>query len=137
MLPIVPGYGWGARSANSHLYRGVGQPTAREGLCRDLQHVEIALDDLGLNLGAITHQKKMPGINPLGFGDLDIDKVGHGCDLSTFTFKVSRKGDPELGHYWFRVPNPAKPIDTTLHGTRRLHMEHGPTRFDPQGREPL
>ena len=76
----------------------------QQSLCRDLQHVEIALDELGLNILAITHQQSMPGINPLGFADLNIDAAGHGCDISQFTYKVCRHGDRECGHYWFRMP---------------------------------
>ncbi|BDU77793.1 hypothetical protein [Mesoterricola sediminis] len=91
----------------------IAAPTAPQSLCRDLQHVEIALDDLGLNLGAITHNKDLPGINPNRFADLDIDDLGHGCDLSPFNFRVCRKDDPELGHYWFRVADPSQPIEAS------------------------
>ena len=91
--------------------------TVSESRIRDLDHLEIVLDDLGLNLGAVTHQKDLPGTNPLGFVEFDIDKLGHGCDLSQFNLMVRRQGQTDRAHFPFRVPNPQEPIKGSLHGT--------------------
>ena len=91
--------------------------TVLESRIRDLDHLEVVLDDLGLNIGAVTHQKDLPGTNPLGFVELDIDKAGHGCDLSQFPLMVRRNGQSDRAHFPFRVPNPQEPIRASLHGT--------------------
>lgn len=40
--------------------------SASQSVLRDLHQLEAAMD-AGLNVGAITHQESLPGINPLGF----------------------------------------------------------------------
>ena len=51
--------------------------SAAESLLLDLRYLEAAMD-AGANVGAITHQKDLPGTNPMGFWDLDIDGPDHG-----------------------------------------------------------
>lgn len=75
-------------------------------LLRDLHQVEAAMD-AGLNVGAVTHLTDLPGINPLGFFDLDIDGPDHGLDLSPFTFRVRRQGIKDRAHYLARQPDPS------------------------------
>ena len=89
--------------------------TAQQSLLKDLYQVEAAME-AGLNLGAVTHQKEMPGINPLGFWDLDIDGPDHGLDLSPFTYRVRRRGESIKAHYLGRLPDPALPLVASYKG---------------------
>lgn len=89
--------------------------TAKESLLLHLHDVEAAMDT-GANVGAITHQQDLPGINPLGFWDLDIDGPDHGQDLSPFTYRVRRQGEIDLAHYWARLPDTSTSIETSLKG---------------------
>lgn len=89
--------------------------TASESLLLDLCYLEAAMD-AGANVGAITHQKELPGINPLGFWDLDIDGPDHGLDLSPFTYRVRRQGETVRAHYWARLPDPTVPLEASYKG---------------------
>jgi hypothetical protein len=89
--------------------------TAAQSLLANLYEVEAAMD-AGLNLGAITHQKDLPGINPLGFWDLDIDGPDHGLDLSPFTYRVRRANQTVKAHYLARLPDPTVPIEASYKG---------------------
>lgn len=89
--------------------------SAPESLLLDLRYLEAAMD-AGANVGAITHQKDLPGINPLGFWDLDIDGPDHGLDLSPFTFRVRRQGETVRAHYWARQPDPTVPLEASYKG---------------------
>jgi len=89
--------------------------SAPESLLLDLRYLEAAMD-AGANVGAITHQKDLPGINPLGFWDLDIDGPDHGLDLSQFTFRVRRQGETVRAHYWARQPDPSVPLEASYKG---------------------
>ena len=89
--------------------------TAPQSILRDLQQLEAAMDS-GLNVGAITHQEDMLGINPLGFWDLDIDGPAHGLDLSPFTWRVRREGELVKAHYLARLPDPTVPLTASLKG---------------------
>lgn len=89
--------------------------TAPQSLLANLYEVEAAMD-AGLNLGAITHQKDLPGINPLGFWDLDIDGPDHGLDLSPFTYRVRRTNQTVKAHYLARLPDPSVTIEASYKG---------------------
>lgn len=89
--------------------------SASESLLLDLRYLEAAMD-AGANVGAITHQKDLPGINPLGFWDLDIDGPDHGLDLSPFTFRVRRQGETVRAHYWARLPDPTVSLEASYKG---------------------
>lgn len=89
--------------------------TASESLLLDLYYLEAAMD-AGANVGAITHQKELPGINPQGFWDLDIDGPDHGLDLSLFTYRVRRQGETDRAHYWARLPDPTVPLEASYKG---------------------
>jgi hypothetical protein len=64
--------------------------TALKSRLMTLHHVEAALDWAGQNLGGVTHQSDMPGINPQGIANLDIDHEGLGFDLSPFKLMIRR-----------------------------------------------
>jgi len=89
--------------------------TAAESLLLDLYCLEAAMD-AGANVGAITHQKDLPGTNPLGFWDLDIDGPDHGLDLSPFTWRVRREGEMVRAHYFARLPNTTVPLEASYKG---------------------
>jgi len=89
--------------------------SALQSVLRDLHHLEAAMD-AGANVGAITHQKDLPGINPMGFWDLDIDGPDHGLDLSPFTFRVRRQGETVRAHYWARLPDSTVPLEASYKG---------------------
>lgn len=89
--------------------------TASESLLLDLYHLEAAMD-AGANVGAITHEKDLPGTNPLGFWDLDIDGPDHGLDLSPFTYRVRREGETVRAHYFARLPDPSVPLVSSYKG---------------------
>lgn len=89
--------------------------SAPESLLLDLHHLEAAMD-VGANVGAITHQKDLPGANPLGFWDLDIDGPDHGLDLSPFTYRVRREGEAVRAHYLARLPDPGVPLTASYKG---------------------
>lgn len=82
---------------------------------RNLYQVEAAMD-AGLNIGAVTHLLALSGINKMGFWDLDIDGPDHGLDLSPFTYRVRRRGEPIRAHYLARLPDPCLPLETSLNG---------------------
>lgn len=89
--------------------------SAPQSVLRDLHQLEAAMD-AGLNVGAITHQENLPGINPLGFWDLDIDGPDHGLDLTPFTWRVRREGEMVKAHYLARLPDPSVPLAASLKG---------------------
>jgi hypothetical protein len=89
--------------------------SAPESLLVDLRYLEAAMDT-GANVGAITHQKELPDINPLGFWDLDIDGPDHGLDLSPFTYRVRREGETVRAHYFARLPDPSVPLEASYKG---------------------
>ena len=89
--------------------------SAPESLLLDLSYLEAAMD-AGANVGGITHQKDLPGINPAGFWDLDIDGPDHGLDLSPFTFRVRRQGEMVRAHYWARLPDPTVTLEASYKG---------------------
>ena len=89
--------------------------SAPESLLLELRYLEAAMDT-GANVGAITHQKDLPGINPLGFWDLDTDGPDHGLDLCPFTYRVRRQGETVRAHYWARLPDPAVPLEASYKG---------------------
>ena len=89
--------------------------TAPRSLLRDLYQIEAAMD-ARLNIGAFTHLKDLPGINPHGFWDLDIDGPDHGQDLSQFTYRVRRTGETVKAHYLARLPDPTVPLVTSYKG---------------------
>lgn len=89
--------------------------SAPQSVLRDLHQLEAAMD-AGLNVGAITHQENLPGINPLGFWDLDIDGPDHGLDLTPFTWRVRREGEMVKAHYLARLPDPTVPLAASLKG---------------------
>lgn len=89
--------------------------SAPESLLLDLRYLEAAMD-AGANVGAITHQKDLPGINPMGFWDLNIGGPDHGQDLSPFTFRVRRQGETIRAHYWARQPDPTVPLEASYKG---------------------
>ena len=89
--------------------------SASQSVLRDLHQLEAAMD-AGLNVGAITHQEHLPGINPLGFWDLDIDGPDHGLDLTPFTWRVRREGEMVKAHYLARLPDPSVPLAASLKG---------------------
>ncbi|MDR3572294.1 MAG: hypothetical protein P4L50_00395 [Anaerolineaceae bacterium] len=89
--------------------------TAPQSLLTTLYQLEAA-QDAGLNIGAATHQKDLPGINPYGFWDLDIDGPDHGLDLSPFTFRVRRAGETVKAHYLARLPDPSVHMEASYKG---------------------
>jgi len=89
--------------------------SAPKSLLRDLYQVEAAMD-AGLNVGAVTHQAELPGINPMGFWDLDIDGPDHGLNLSPFAWRVRRDGEIVRAHYLARLQDPSAPIDAGYKG---------------------
>jgi hypothetical protein len=89
--------------------------SAPESLLLDLRYLEAAMD-AGANVGAITHQKDLPGTNPKGFWDLDIDGPDHGLDLSPFTWRVRREGEMVRAHYFARLPDPTVPLEASYKG---------------------
>ena len=89
--------------------------SAAESLLLDLRYLEAAMD-AGANVGAITHQKDLPGTNPMGFWDLDIDGPDHGLDLSPFNWRVRREGETVRAHYFARLPDPTVPLAASLKG---------------------
>lgn len=91
--------------------------TAPKSRLNDLYQIEAALDWGGLNLGGVTHQEAMPGINPHGIANLDIDAEDHGLDLSPFSLMVRRTGEASRAQYWFRVADPARQLVFSPHGT--------------------
>jgi hypothetical protein len=100
------------------LKEGTKQPfhdSAPKSLLMNLYQVEAAMD-AGLNLGALTHLKALPGINPVGFWDLDIDGPDHGLDLSPFNYRVRRSGEPVKAHYLARLPDPSAAIEASYKG---------------------
>lgn len=87
---------------------------------RSLDEVEEVVEWHGRNLGAVTHSGRLPGINPLGFVNLDIDKPGDPLDLSPFTHMVRRQGETGRAQYWFRLREPLKPFKAFYGGNRGL-----------------
>lgn len=91
--------------------------TAPQSRLWSLQHVEAALDWAGQSLGGITHQEEMPGVNPHGVANLDIDHDGLNFDLSPFKLMIRRTGQTFRAQYLFRVENPAAQLHCSQHGT--------------------
>jgi hypothetical protein len=91
--------------------------TALKSRLMTLHHVEAALDWAGQSLGGVTHQSDMPGINPHGVANLDIDHEGLGFDLSPFKLMIRRTGESTRAQYLFRVPEPASQLNGSQHGT--------------------
>lgn len=84
---------------------------------RSLLQVEAALDWAGQNLGAVTHQNEMPGVNRFGVANLDIDYEGHGFNLSPFKLMIRRTGETSRAQYLFRVSDAETQLNGTHHGT--------------------
>lgn len=101
----------------SHGTKKIAHYTAPLSRLRSLHHIEAALDWANQSLGGVTHQEEMPGVNPHGLANLDIDHDGLDFDLSPFKLMIRRTGETYRAQYLFRVAQPGAQLLCTQHGT--------------------